>query len=79
MSDRVAVYIDFDNVVISRYDNIHGDGAWRKDQARDHRRSLGSSDPVDVKLAEAEIDISAIIDYAASFGTVALSRADWYE
>jgi uncharacterized LabA/DUF88 family protein len=79
MSDRVAVYIDFDNVVISRYDNIHGDGAWRKDQARDHRRSLGSSDPVDVKLAEAEIDISAIIDYAASFGTVALSRAyaDW--
>ncbi len=79
MSDRVAVYIDFDNVVISRYDNIHGDGAWRKDQARDHRRFLGSSDLVDVKLAEAEIDISAIIDYAASFGTVALSRAyaDW--
>ena len=79
MSDRVAVYIDFDNVVISRYDNIHGDGAWRKDQARDHRRSLESSDPVDVKLAEAEIDISAIIDYAASFGTVALTRAyaDW--
>ncbi len=79
MSDRVAVYIDFDNVVISRYDNIHGDGAWRKDQARDHRRSLGSSDPVDVKLAEAEIDISAIIDYSASFGTVALTRAyaDW--
>ena len=79
MSDRVAVYIDFDNVVISRYDNIHGDGAWRKDQARDHRRSLGSSDAVDVKLAEAEIDIGAIIDYAASFGTVALTRAyaDW--
>jgi NYN domain/OST-HTH/LOTUS domain len=79
MSDAVAVYIDFDNVVISRYDNIHGDGAWRKDQARDHRRSLTSSDPVDVKLAEAEIDISAIIDYAASFGTVALTRAyaDW--
>ena len=37
MSDRVAVYIDFDNVVISRYDNVHGDGAWRKDDARHHR------------------------------------------
>jgi hypothetical protein len=79
MSDRVAVYIDFDNVVISRYDNVHGDGAWRRDQAREHRRSLTSTDAVDVKLAEGEIDISAIIDYAASFGTVALARAyaDW--
>ena len=35
---RVAVYIDFDNVVISRYDNVFGDGAWRKDNARHHRR-----------------------------------------
>ena len=79
MSDRVAVYIDFDNVVISRYDSAHGAGAWRKDQARDHRRDAGSSDPIDVKLAEGEIDVGAIIDYAASFGTVALSRAyaDW--
>ena len=34
MSDasRVAVYIDFDNVVISRYDNVHKDGAWRQDE-----------------------------------------------
>jgi hypothetical protein len=24
--DRVAVYIDFDNIVISRYDQIHGRG-----------------------------------------------------
>lgn len=79
MSDRVAVYIDFDNVVISRYDSAHGAGAWRKDQARDHRRDPGSSDPIDVRLAEGEIDVGAIIDYAASFGTVALSRAyaDW--
>jgi hypothetical protein len=79
MSDRVAVYIDFDNVVISRYDNLHRVGAWRSDQARDHRRSTTSTDPVDVKLAEAEVDIGAIIDYAASFGTVAFTRAyaDW--
>jgi hypothetical protein len=79
VTDRVAVYIDFDNVVISRYDNLHGDGAWRKDLARDHRRSISSNDPIDVKLAEAEVDLGAIIDYAASFGNVAFTRAyaDW--
>jgi uncharacterized LabA/DUF88 family protein len=79
MTDRVAVYIDFDNVVISRYDNIHGDGAWRKDDARHHRPDVTSSDPVDVKLAQAEVDLAAIIDYAASFGVVAMTRAyaDW--
>jgi uncharacterized protein (TIGR00288 family) len=79
MSDRVAVYIDFDNVVISRYDSVNGDGAWRQDNARQHRRSASSDDPIDVKLAEAEVDLGAIIDYAASFGTVALTRAyaDW--
>ena len=79
MTDRVAVYIDFDNVVISRYDNLHGDGAWRKDEARHHRPDLTSADAVDVKLAQAEVDLGAIIDYAASFGVVAMTRAyaDW--
>ena len=79
MTDRVAVYIDFDNVVISRYDNIHGDGAWRKDEARHHRPDATSSDAVDVKLARAEVDLGAIVDYAASFGVVAMTRAyaDW--
>ena len=73
------MYIDFDNVVISRYDNLHGDGAWRKDEARHHRPDLTSGDPVDVKLAQAEVDLGAIIDYAASFGVVAMTRAyaDW--
>src|SRR4051812_32142985 len=79
MTDRVAVYIDFDNVVISRYDNLHGDGAWRKDDARNHRPDPGSADPVDVKLALAEVDLGAIIDYASSFGVVGMTRAyaDW--
>lgn len=79
MSDMVAVYLDFDNVVISRYDNVHGNMAWRKDDPRGHVRNASSGDPIDVKLAEAEIDIGAIIDYAASFGTVSISRAyaDW--
>jgi len=80
MSDpRVAVYVDFDNVVISRYDSLHGDGTWRKDNARSHHRDPASLDPVDVRLAQAEVDVGAIIDYAAGFGTVALTRAyaDW--
>ncbi|HEX4190664.1 MAG TPA: hypothetical protein VHZ06_06670, partial [Marmoricola sp.] len=75
MSERVAVYIDFDNVIISRYDNIHGKLAWRNDEARKHRGATGSEDPIDIKLAAAQVDIGAIIDYAASFGSVSLSRA----
>jgi hypothetical protein len=31
---RVAVYIDFDNIVISRYDQVHGRGAFQRDRAR---------------------------------------------
>jgi uncharacterized protein (TIGR00288 family) len=79
MSDRVAVYIDFDNVVISRYDDVHGNQAWRKDDPRLHTLAPRSADPVDVRLAAARVDVGAIMDYAASFGTVSLSRAyaDW--
>ena len=77
--DRVAVYFDFDNVVISRYDHLFGDGTWRKDEARGHAADGGSSDPVAVRLSQAAVDVGAIIDYASSFGTVALTRAyaDW--
>jgi len=76
---RVAVYIDFDNIVISRYDQLFGSGAWRKDNARD--RILGSRTPteVDKKLDAARVDIGAIIEYATTFGDVVVSRAyaDW--
>lgn len=70
---RVAVYIDFDNVVISRYDQLHGRDSWRKDEAR------RNDDKVSAKLERARVDLGAILDYASSFGTVALSRAyaDW--
>ena len=79
MTERVAVYIDFDNVVISRYDDVHGKQAWRKDDPRQHGKPAGSKDPIDAKLAAARVDIGAIIDFAASFGSVSLSRAyaDW--
>lgn len=78
MSDaRVAVYIDFDNMVISRYDAVHGSGRWRKDNARDH--TPAEEGEVSRRLIEAEVDLGAIIDYASSFGTVAFTRAyaDW--
>lgn len=76
---RVAVYLDFDNMVISRYDQLHGREAWRHDNARDHAAGQGDADPVAAKLAAARVDVGAIIDYASSFGTVALTRgyADW--
>lgn len=78
---RVAVYIDFDNVVISHYDHVHQEprDAWRADNARDHTAAVDTEDPIALRLAEATVDIGAVLDYAASFGTVAFARAyaDW--
>ena len=31
---RVAVYLDFDNIVISRYDQVHGRNSFQKDKAQ---------------------------------------------
>ncbi|MGV8856992.1 NYN domain-containing protein [Rhodoglobus sp.] len=76
---RVAVYIDFDNIVISRYNQKHGNGAFQTDKVRWHVSNRASTTPVGTKLADAEVDVEALLDYASSFGTVALSRAyaDW--
>jgi hypothetical protein len=76
---RVAVYIDFDNIVISRYDQLFGRDAWRKDNARDFSMSAKSPDAIGKRLDEARVEIGAIIDYATSFGTVSVIRAyaDW--
>jgi hypothetical protein len=70
-SDQIAVYIDFDNIVISRYNELHGQGAFRDD----HANSRTPSDAVQQRLAAAHVDLAAIIDYAASFGTVSVARA----
>lgn len=66
----VAVYLDFDNIVISRYDQVHGKQAFWK------ARDAGFDE---AKLQQAEIDVHAILDYASSFGRLALTRAyaDW--
>ncbi|MGO4593350.1 NYN domain-containing protein [Leifsonia sp. 2TAF2] len=74
---RVAVYIDFDNIIISRYDQVHGRGTYMRD-----RPKSSSSAPkagFAEKLADARVDLGAVIDFASSFGTLVLTRAyaDW--
>jgi hypothetical protein len=67
---RVAVYLDFDNIVISRYDQVNGRNSFQRDKTK------GLEPP---RLARARVDVGAILDFASSFGTVVLTRAyaDW--
>ncbi|MET0974179.1 MAG: NYN domain-containing protein [Leifsonia sp.] len=76
---RVAVYIDFDNIVISRYNQMFGKAAFTKDRARTHEVVSGGTDEVSGRLQQARVDVGAVIDYASSFGSIVVSRAyaDW--
>src|SRR6185437_6677715 len=77
---RVAVYIDFDNIVISRYDQVHGRGQFQRDKVRGFSRDGRLADPDTAdKIRRATVDVGAIIDFASSFGTLVLTRAyaDW--
>jgi uncharacterized LabA/DUF88 family protein len=77
---RVAVYIDFDNIVISRYDQVHGRSQFQRDKVRAYDRAERSAEPdIADKLRRATVDIGAVIDFASSFGTLVLTRAyaDW--
>ena len=77
---RVGLYIDFDNIVISRYQQLHGRNAFQRDGIRDFNKLSRDADPeVAAKLAAATVDFNAIIDFAASFGTLVVNRAyaDW--
>ena len=67
---RVAVYLDFDNIVISRYDQVNGRNSFQRDKAKGLEAA---------RLARARVDVGAILDFASSFGTVVLTRAyaDW--
>jgi hypothetical protein len=73
LEPRVAVYIDFDNIVISQYDAVHGRGAFMKEKARNATGKTAD------RLAQATVNIGAVLDFASSFGAVAISRAyaDW--
>src|SRR6059058_536025 len=74
---RVAVYIDFDNIIISRYDQVHGRGSFMRDRPKSSSTQPKAS--FAEKLAEARVDLGAVIDFASSFGTLVLTRAyaDW--
>ena len=77
---RVAVYIDFDNIVVSRYDQVHGRGQFQHDKVRGFDKDDRSADPdVAEKIERATVDVGAVIDFASSFGTLVLTRAyaDW--
>ncbi|MDJ0349504.1 NYN domain-containing protein [Cryobacterium sp. PH29-G1] len=77
---RVGLYIDFDNIVISRYQQLHGRNAFQRDGIRDFDKSSPDADPeVAARLAAATVDFNAIIDFAASFGALVVNRAyaDW--
>ena len=77
---RVGLYIDFDNIVISRYQQLHGRNAFQRDGIRNFDKSSRDADPeVAAKLTAATVDFNAIIDFAASFGTLVVNRAyaDW--
>jgi len=67
---RVAVYLDFDNIVISRYDQVHGRNSFQRDRTKGLEKE---------RLEPATVDVGAIIDFASSFGTLVLTRAyaDW--
>jgi hypothetical protein len=69
---RVAVYLDFDNIVISRYDQVNGRNSFQRDKAK-------GLDKQPDRLARATVDVGAILDFASSFGTLVLTRAyaDW--
>src|ERR1700757_1074945 len=77
---RVAVYIDFDNIVISRYDQVHGRGQFQRDKVRGFDRAERPADPdIAEKVRRATVDVGAVIDFASSFGPLVLTRAyaDW--
>ena len=67
---RVAVYLDFDNIVLSRYDQVHGRNSFQRDKPK----GLDA-----VKLTRAIVGVGAVLDFASSFGTLVLTRAyaDW--
>ncbi|BBX58533.1 hypothetical protein MSHO_38780 [Mycobacterium shottsii] len=69
-ASRVAVYFDFDNIVISRYEQVHGRNTFHRDKSKGLEQE---------RLQLATVDLGAIIDFASSFGTLVLTRAyaDW--
>ena len=65
--DQVAVYIDFDNVVISRYDEVHGERSFHNEV---RNGGVGAA-AVDERLISGNVEVAGVHAQVASFGTVA--------
>jgi hypothetical protein len=80
IDSRIGVYIDFDNVVISRYNQLNGTGQFQRDGVRNFGGRVPVPDSaIGERIATAKVNVDAILDYASSFGTIVVSRAyaDW--
>lgn len=75
---RVGVYIDFDNIVISRFDQLHGRNSFHRKRIKEVSATTGD-ESLREQVAQATVDVGAVLDYAASFGTPVISKAyaDW--
>jgi hypothetical protein len=74
----VALYFDFENVMLSRYSKVHGEGQTTRDWEATKDGRVTITEIVD-RIAEARVEVAPFVDFAASFGTVTLKRAnaDW--
>lgn len=77
-SERVALYFDFENVVLSRYSRVHGQSQTTRDWEATKDGRVTSAEIVE-RIAAARVEVAPFVDFAASFGTVTLKRAyaDW--
>ena len=78
--NSVAVYIDFDNIVISRYNQLNGLNRFQTDRIRSFDSTASNANvETKAKLERSTVDIGAVLDFASSFGNIVLSRAyaDW--
>ena len=58
---RVAVYIDFDNIVISRYEQVHGRGQFQRDKVREFSQADRPADhDVTERVRRATVDVGAV-------------------
>ena len=76
--ERVGVYFDFDNIVISRYNQLYGEGAFARDKVRNWV-TYNPTAELTARIHHAMVDVDAILDYAATLGPIVVSRAyaDW--
>ena len=77
-SERVALYFDFENVVLSRYRKVHGQAHTTRDWEATKNGQLPDPEILG-RIAAARVEVAPFVDFAASFGTVTLKRAyaDW--